>query len=185
MAKKINPNNLKRLRRLIEINLSHHAVLFTISLENSYFVNLKNPAGKTRIIPETSMIFDKDSPAYNLFRFNWRLYPVTCQKDAFGNFHKQTIHDVGYDLVNATWQQAIDEALVVANKELGKIEPRWRMNCGIVFCIDKATIDATKIEEIISMDKNFHIWDPDREISTDSERKSESLALLQALEAVA
>lgn len=183
--RKHNPQSLKRLRRLVEMNLSHHAVLFTISLQNAYFVNLKNPRAKTHLLPETTGQFDPDSPFYQMFRFNWRFYPVIVKKDAFGQFDKQIIVDTGYDLVNAHYKDAIEEALHIANTELDKVEPRWRMNAGIIFCIDKTPMTQAKIEEILSMDKDFYIWDPDREISTESERKAEAKALYEALEKVA
>ena len=183
---KRKPNShLSRARRMVEGNLQKHAVVFTVSLGRAYFVNRANPAGRTFVSDVTQQIFDPDSPLYNKLRFNWKFYPVVATKDAFGKHDKTYVHDVGYDLVNCTWEQAINQALVEANKALSQVDRKWRMNCGIVFAIDKTSMSVEKIEEIVGMDKQFFVWDEDREIGTSEEMAAEDRELAARLEALA
>ena len=186
MAKQRKPNNqFKRAKVMIEANLHKHAVVFTVSLGRSYFVNRIHPERKTCIQPMTEALFDPDTALFNKIKLDWKFYPVVALKDAFGNFDKQYIHDVGYTLNNVSWTQAIEDALIAANKYLGEVTPRFRMNCALVFCPAKAPMTVEKIEEIISMDKNFYIWDEDREIRTQEEIDADGLDLARRLEAVA
>lgn len=178
--KKYNPRKNERAR--VESNLQKHTVIFTVSLGKTYFINRVNPKAPSFISNEAKNVFDPDSKTYSSMRFNWNIYPVVALKNKFGKFDKLRIIDLKYDLVNATWQDAIESALVEMNRYLGEVEPRWRMNCGVVFAIDKAPISVEKLEQILEFDKNFKVWDPDREIRTSEEMKLEDLELAEKLE---
>ncbi|MBX2848926.1 MAG: hypothetical protein KTR16_11440 [Acidiferrobacterales bacterium] len=185
MKKPRKPSNqFKRAKAMVEANLYKHAVVFTVSLGRSYFVNRINPDRRTSIQPVTEALFDPNSNVFNKIKLDWKFYPVVALKDAFGNYDKQYIHDVGYTLNNVNWSQAIEESLVKANEYLGQITPRFRMNCALVFCPAKAPMTVEKIEQIISMDKSFYIWDEDREIRTQQEIDADGLELIKKLEAI-
>lgn len=184
MSKRKPNNHLSRARRMVEGNLQKHAVVFTVSLGRAYFVNRANPKAPTFVTSTTQAAFDPDQPIYSKLRFNWKFYPVISYKDRFGNFDKMVIVDVGYDLPNAKWTDAIEAALIEANKHLGEVEQKWRMNCGIVFAIDKAPMTVEKIEQILAMDEQFTVWDPDREIRTSEEIAADELELAARLESL-
>ncbi len=182
--RKAASSQYKRARALVEANLQKHAVVFTVSLGRAYFVNRSNPKVPTFVTDTTKMIFNPEERVYSKLRFNWKFYPVIAFKNKFGKFDKLQIVDVGYDLVNAKWEDAIESALIETGKHLGEVDPRWRMNCGIVFAIDKAPMTVEKIEEILAMDEQFMVWDPDREIRTSEEIRADELELAARLESL-
>lgn len=184
MSKRKPNSHLSRARRMVEGNLQKHAIVFTVSLGRAYFVNRINPKQKTFVSTTTQRIFDPEDPIYGKLKFNWKFYPVVATKDIFGNHDKTYIHDVGYDIVNASWEQAIEQALEEANKYLGEIPIKFRMNCGIVFAVDKAPMTEEKIEQILEMDEKFLEFDPDREIRTSNEIDTDGRELAAKLEAL-
>lgn len=177
----------KRARAIMQHNLSMHAVIFTASLGQSYFVNRISPGRKTCISKNTEAHFDPDSPAYNYFRFSWDVYPVVVTKNAFGEIAKTKILDTGFIVQNAHWKQATEYAIEKGNEFLAETPFKFRANVGFVFLLAGTKVTTDHLERIIGQDKNFFTVDEtgERELRTNEEIKRDDLELIKKLEEVA
>ncbi len=183
MTTKRKPNNqLKRMKGLIQSNLAKHAVLFTVSLNAPHFVNRIHPQRRTCVQPLTEALLNKGSVIYDRIRLDWKYYPVVVRQDAFGRFDKQVIHDVGYVIQNATWSDVMRDAFSKAGDYMEEVTPRFRLNFGVVFCLASVSMTQDKIEEILELDANFHVADPDRELKSQREIDEENLETARRLE---
>lgn len=181
---KLNSAHRKRIRAFIKANLAKHAVIFTASLNQAYYVNRITPGRKTCIAKETEACFDPDSNIYGTFRFNWVVYPVVVLKDAFGKITKTHILDTEMRVDNATWVQATEYAIQEGNEFLGGFQHRFRANVGFVFVLDGIELTSEKILQIIGQDKKFYTIDDSRELRTNAEIEADELALIEALERI-